>query len=311
MANQSKLLSIGEMSALTGASIQALRYYERKNLLKPAYVDPGSGYRYYSFEQANCVELISSCVELGIPLKELTALFDTDDFELIRNFFVKNKEAAEKKLKLINIGLKISEKALKKMELNRLYNLEQIYMREIPRKTYYVKPCGPSMENINRIEWLIELSKELQGMLNIDCIERMIEFPEELKDKLNYDGIDEQMVLMEYGFLCERSPDGIQYYIFAELPEGLAIENIMTVPSGAYCFRQDRCSKIEDAPRIFEQHLKGQEHFLVIEVEEMLSGKSKIYDPIYEMRLVAGEQGLHRLTKVFCRIVEKHIMALG
>jgi DNA-binding transcriptional MerR regulator len=68
MNQKSDFLSIGEMSKLTGAGIQALRYYERKNILKPAYTDPDSGYRYYSYEQLYFVQKIINCVNLDIPL---------------------------------------------------------------------------------------------------------------------------------------------------------------------------------------------------------------------------------------------------
>ncbi|MCL2222593.1 MAG: MerR family DNA-binding transcriptional regulator, partial [Oscillospiraceae bacterium] len=51
MSKKSGLLSIGDISKFTGVSIKALRYYERIGILKPAYVDPDSLYRYYNFNQ--------------------------------------------------------------------------------------------------------------------------------------------------------------------------------------------------------------------------------------------------------------------
>ena len=269
MNNKNELLSIGEMAKLTGAGIQALRYYERKNILKPVYVDPYSGYRYYTFEQAYCVEIISICVELDIPLKELAGLFDTDDQTRIRNFFARNKEAAEKKLKLHNLGLNLMNKALKKIEFNMLYKVGQIYSREIPEKFYYVQPCNQPLKNINRLN-------------------QFAKFQEEVKARLDIDTVDESMVLMEYGFLCEYLPNGAQYYVFAEIPKCLAGENTINIPQGTYFFRQDKNSKIEAAPKIFEQHLEGKNSYMIIEVEELISGKSKINEPIHELRLIKG-----------------------
>ena len=66
------LLSIGEVSKLKGVGVKALRYYERIGILDPAYVDPRTGYRYYALRQMTEIDVIMSCVELGIPLKELT-----------------------------------------------------------------------------------------------------------------------------------------------------------------------------------------------------------------------------------------------
>ena len=63
------LLSIGALSKQTGVHIKSLRYYDSLDILCPAYVDPGSGYRYYSLQQIPVVDAIQLCVDLDIPLK--------------------------------------------------------------------------------------------------------------------------------------------------------------------------------------------------------------------------------------------------
>jgi len=40
MGGKKGLLSIGEVSRITGASVRSLRYYEKINILKPAHTDP-------------------------------------------------------------------------------------------------------------------------------------------------------------------------------------------------------------------------------------------------------------------------------
>ncbi len=66
-----KLLSIGEVSKLKGVGIKSLRYYERIGIFSPAYINPDTGYRYYSMTQMMELDVIITCIELGIPLKEL------------------------------------------------------------------------------------------------------------------------------------------------------------------------------------------------------------------------------------------------
>ena len=61
-------LSIGNMSKLTGIHIKSLRYYENIGVLIPAYVDPQTKYRYYSYQQIPNVMALRFCLELGIPL---------------------------------------------------------------------------------------------------------------------------------------------------------------------------------------------------------------------------------------------------
>ena len=66
------LLSIGALSKQTGVHIKSLRYYDSLGILHPAYVDPSSGYRYYSLRQIPVVDAIQLCIELDIPLKQFT-----------------------------------------------------------------------------------------------------------------------------------------------------------------------------------------------------------------------------------------------
>ncbi len=68
--DKTKLLSIGTLSKFTGVHIKSLRYYDEIGILPPAYVDPNTGYRYYSFSQIRVVDAIQLCVELDIPLKQ-------------------------------------------------------------------------------------------------------------------------------------------------------------------------------------------------------------------------------------------------
>lgn len=69
---KNELFSIGEAAKLKQVSAKSLRYYETIGILKPAYVDPSSGYRYYSPNQMIDLDVILTCIELGIPLKSLT-----------------------------------------------------------------------------------------------------------------------------------------------------------------------------------------------------------------------------------------------
>ena len=65
------LLKINEFAKLVGVSTHALRRYDAMGILKPAYVDPDSGYRYYSFYQMELVIPIQFCVHAEVPLAKL------------------------------------------------------------------------------------------------------------------------------------------------------------------------------------------------------------------------------------------------
>lgn len=77
-----KLYTIGEVSKLMDISIKALRYYDKINLFKPAYVDPETNYRYYEDSQIYLLNLIKSLKYIGTPLEEIKNVYQlkADDF---------------------------------------------------------------------------------------------------------------------------------------------------------------------------------------------------------------------------------------
>ena len=67
------LLPIGEFASASRLSQKALRLYGENGLLPPAWVDPDSGYRYYSIEQLRAATLIALLRRSGMPLADIRA----------------------------------------------------------------------------------------------------------------------------------------------------------------------------------------------------------------------------------------------
>ena len=61
----STIFTIGEIAKLFNISTQALRLYDRIDLLKPAYINEETGYRYYSIGQFVNLECIKRCKAMG------------------------------------------------------------------------------------------------------------------------------------------------------------------------------------------------------------------------------------------------------
>ena len=59
------LLPIGKMAALNRVTVSTLRLYDEKGLLKPRYIDPQTGYRYYDINQNARLDMIAYMKELG------------------------------------------------------------------------------------------------------------------------------------------------------------------------------------------------------------------------------------------------------
>lgn len=68
------LLTIGAFAAATGLTIPALRHYDEIDLLKPARVDPGSGYRRYRRDQLDEARIICGLRAIGMPIDEVRTL---------------------------------------------------------------------------------------------------------------------------------------------------------------------------------------------------------------------------------------------
>jgi len=73
------LVPIGRFSRLCRLTIPALRHYDELGLLRPAAIDPDTGYRYYSLAQADEAERIRVLRSMEMPLEEIRALLAERD----------------------------------------------------------------------------------------------------------------------------------------------------------------------------------------------------------------------------------------
>jgi DNA-binding transcriptional MerR regulator len=68
------MFSIGEFSKLGRVTVDTLRHYDALGLLKPANVDPFTGYRYYSARQLKSLNRILVLKEIGFSLDEIARI---------------------------------------------------------------------------------------------------------------------------------------------------------------------------------------------------------------------------------------------
>ena len=65
------LLKIGEVADFFQISVKAVRIYEKKGIITPAYIDPESGYRYYTPDQLHQLATLLELKALGFSLDEI------------------------------------------------------------------------------------------------------------------------------------------------------------------------------------------------------------------------------------------------
>lgn len=138
---RNSLLSIGEAAKLKNVSIKALRYYEKLGIFNPAYIDPQSGYRYYSPAQLFDLDVILTCGELGIPLKHILD-YQTEQGTIdLRQLLIEGSELAEQKIKRARQSLLQINTYLEEIEQQDSFrHCPNTYTRTMPSRYFCAKP---------------------------------------------------------------------------------------------------------------------------------------------------------------------------
>ncbi|TGX96169.1 MerR family transcriptional regulator [Hominisplanchenecus murintestinalis] len=177
------MMTVHEVSELTGVSIRALHHYDRIGLLHPAEVT-GAGYRLYddtALERLQCILLFK---ELQFSLKEIKDILDSPDFDYSR--------ALDQQITLLQ---------MKKEHLENLINLA----REI--KQIGVKKLDFTVFNTKKMDEYAKRAKESWGQTP-----EYREFEEKSKDRAKEDerklwaGLME--IFTEFGSMKGSSPSG-------------------------------------------------------------------------------------------------------
>ncbi len=110
----SQYMSIGKVSKQKNVSIKSLRYYDQIGILKPAFVNTETNYRYYTPDQLYLLDAITVCIKLGIPLKDLNHYVEHDSINL-QKLLYDGKILAEQKILDIHNCLGTLQETLQKM----------------------------------------------------------------------------------------------------------------------------------------------------------------------------------------------------
>lgn len=93
-----KFYTIGKICKKAGITISTLRFYESLGIIKPAYINENTGYRYYSLEHFGEIEIIKMCKKLDFPLKKIKEMQENQDINELLKFIRIQKIRARKKL---------------------------------------------------------------------------------------------------------------------------------------------------------------------------------------------------------------------
>lgn len=140
--NKENLYSIGEVARLFHLSVSSLRHYEKINLIKPEFISPDSGYRYYSTRQFEILNTIRYLRALDMPLGEISDFLGDRDVERIKEKLEKQKRVVlEKRNELDKIEHKIKNR-LKMLNDAQDFEFEKIFLvkKDKMRMSWINKP---------------------------------------------------------------------------------------------------------------------------------------------------------------------------
>lgn len=126
MKKDAVLYKIGLFSKMNRVTVKTLRHYDDIGLLKPAYVDESSGYRYYTSSQLPSLHQILALRQMGFTLEEIRE---------VQNGMSEEKLLKQKKSELIK---RIAEETMKLSQVE-CYLLEKdiekdycVVLKELP-----------------------------------------------------------------------------------------------------------------------------------------------------------------------------------
>lgn len=265
-------LSIGKVSKLKNVSIKSLRYYDEIGILKPALTDHTTGYRYYKEEQLYILDAISLCVELGIPLKNMSAYCDKNGKPDLQKLLGDAKALAEQKIRSMYRSLETLQTTINTLEHHQNIPVpEGCHLKTLLSRTVLTIPFDEYTDAFHYNPKLLALfvSAQKQGLA--------ASYP----SGLIYDfhkGKAEKYVFIHVTPLA-NTEDGT-------VPGnwGRHIEGLRTLPSGSYICCQHAAHEIEDAPNILHLDKAALKNCTIIETD-LLKDEKERTGMNYEMQI--------------------------
>lgn len=197
------MMTVNEVSKLTGVSIRALQYYDKIGLLKPAkYTE--SGYRLYDDTALEMLQQILLFKELEFPLKEIKEILSNPEFD--------RRRALEQQIALLT---------MRKEHLEHLI----AFAREI--KLTGVKNMDFSVFDTKKMDEYAKQAKEQWGKTP-EYKEFAQKFQNRSKEEAQADGKGLMQIFEELGKLKDTSPGSVDVQEYVKKLQDYITEHFYT-----------------------------------------------------------------------------------
>ncbi len=167
------MLKIGDFSKLAQVSPKALRLYDERGLLKPAWIDRFTGYRYYQVAQLAELNRILAFKDLGFSLDQIAVMQGTDlRLSELRGMIRLKQAQLEQHIQEEQARLARIEARLRQIELEQAPPEYEVVLKSVaPQRVAGIRDTVQSAEGID------VLLVELQGYLAARGIDRQPAMP--------------------------------------------------------------------------------------------------------------------------------------
>ncbi len=274
-------LSIGKVAKLKGVSIKSLRYYDEIGILKPAFINEQTNYRYYKEEQLMIIDAITLCLELGIPLKEFEKYRDASGTLQLSSLLFDGKQLAEKKIRAMSTRLEALQQTLTMLE-SKEADSPAYTMKQLPKRIILMTSVDESASFQNHNQKLLELLVAAQ-----------------------------KAGLQSYypsGILCHRRKDTAENFVFIHIAENEAYHRLtdnsapaslnrgnctlQEFPAQEYACFSSNSTSIDRAGQIFQDLLSAKEEYMLIELKN-IKKPDGVQSGLYELILCCPVPGIH------------------
>lgn len=132
---QETFLKIGEMAELNHVSTQTLRLYAKNKLLEPQYLDPDTGYRYYTLEQCAKLDLIRALKSCRLSLEKIKEIFELSSEEMLLQVLEEQTGALTEELYNLSVSRNNLIRIQKNLQvLNALPPFGQVFFEYVPER---------------------------------------------------------------------------------------------------------------------------------------------------------------------------------
>ena len=132
---RNSLLKIGEMAELSHVSTQTLRLYAKNKLLEPEYLDPKTGYRYYTLEQCAKLDLIRALKSCRLSLEQIAEILSLSSEELLLQALEEQTGALADEIYNLSVSRNNLSRVQKNLQiLNTLPPFGQVFFEYVPER---------------------------------------------------------------------------------------------------------------------------------------------------------------------------------